>query len=86
MTNTERQINEQIDEQIDETAESWRLSKIVCRSFDSVKDLTVAKSSQKRGFCTGVTDGPTNGRPPFRDAFLTNASKTKKADMYAVRA
>ena len=36
------------------------------------------KTAEKRGFSTGVTDGPTNGRtdrPSYRDAFLTDASK-----------
>ena len=44
------------------------------------------KTAEKRGFCTGVTDRPTDGqtdrptdggtdRPSYRDAFLTDASK-----------
>ena len=32
------------------------------------------KTAEKRGFCTGVTDGRTD-RPSYRDAFLTDASK-----------
>ena len=31
------------------------------------------KTAEKRGFCTGVTDGPS-----YRDAFLTDASKKRK--------
>ena len=36
------------------------------------------KTAEKRGLCTGVTDGPTDrrtDRPFYRDAFLTAASK-----------
>ena len=36
------------------------------------------KTAEKHGFCTGVTDGRTDGwtdRPSYRDAFLTDASK-----------
>ena len=34
------------------------------------------KTAEKRGFCTGVTDGRTD-RPSYRDAILTDASKKK---------
>ena len=40
------------------------------------------KAAEKHGFCTGVTDQPTDGRtgrwtdrPSYIDAFLANASK-----------
>ena len=36
------------------------------------------KTAEKRGFCTCVTDGHTDGRtnrPSYRDAFLMDASK-----------
>ena len=39
------------------------------------------KTVEKRVFCTGVTDGRTNGRtdrPSYRDAFLTDASKKRR--------
>ena len=35
------------------------------------------KTAEKRGFCTGVTDGRTD-RPSYRDAFLTDAFKKSK--------
>ena len=49
------------------------------------------KTAEKRGFCTCVTDIPTDrrtdrrtDRPSYRDAFLTDASKNKTADFYNV--
>ena len=38
------------------------------------------KTAEKRGFYTGVTDGPTDG-PSYRDAFLTDASKNTDSQM-----
>ena len=46
----------------------------------SVEDLTVAKTDEKCGFRTGVTDRRTDkqtDRPSYRDAFLMDASKNK---------
>ena len=41
------------------------------------------KTAEKRGFCTCVTDIPTDqrtDRPSHRDAFLTDASKKREIE------